>query len=261
MQSPAYPQIDLDSTFDELDTETWRRGLAYARQGRVLGCRWDPKLRNLFGIVRGNQPVPTPPRCGWCRSTPAPGALTLDLAAARCTSTASMSPRSSPRPQKPPSSRRRLRQLRRLGGSRWMRCFRRPGERSHRDTAGDRAQLVGERAVAGPGRTAGAAGKRGGWVAGDLRWDRLHMLRYSDYPAAQVRLLQELYATYRTSRSNSTVYYGYSYGDEKTMALLRFDSPQLWPLLDEARRVGVRLLQPRPGRTFRRTPPRGCAWM
>ncbi|EUA20595.1 SNF2-like domain protein [Mycobacterium xenopi 3993] len=136
-----------------------------------------------------------------------------------------------------------------------------PGERSHRDTAGDRAQLVGERAVAGPGRTAGAAGKRGGWVAGDLRWDRLHMLRYSDYPAAQVRLLQELYATYRTSRSNSTVYYGYSYGDEKTMALLRFDSPQLWPLLDEARRVGVRLLQPRPGRTFRRTPPRGCAWM
>ena len=95
------------------------------------------------------------------------------------------------------------------------------------------------------------AGKRGGWVAGDLSWAKLNMLRHSGYPDAQLRLLQELYATYRASSSNSFGYHRYSYGtyaygDAKTISLLQFESPQLWPLLDEARRVGLRLLQARP---------------
>ena len=111
--------------------------------------------------------------------------------------------------------------------------------------------------VSGPSPTLDARlvrpGKRGGWVAGDLSWGKVHMLRHCGYPDAQVRLLQELYATYRASSSNSTGYYrysygGYTYGDVKTISLLRFDSPQLWPLLDEARRVGVQLVQARPQR-------------
>ncbi|EID13151.1 helicase [Mycobacterium xenopi RIVM700367] len=247
MQSPAYPQIDLDSTFDELDTETWRRGLAYARQGRVLGCRWDPKLRNLFGIVRGNQPrpytttvrlVPFDTRT-WCFDT---GSCSCPVhfnckhvAAIVATAAEATIKPASPSPA-PPPWRQSLDALL-------------PSAPAN-DRIGTPLAIELSLSVSGLSPALDARlvrpGKRGGWVAGDLRWDRLHMLRYSDYPAAQVRLLQELYATYRTSRSNSTVYYGYSYGDEKTMALLRFDSSQLWPLLDEARRVGVRLLQPRP---------------
>src|SRR6202022_4018208 len=89
--------------------------------------------------------------------------------------------------------------------------------------------------------------KRGGWVAGDLSWGKVHMLRHHGYPDAQLRLPQELYATYRASSSNSAGYYRYSYGgytysDVKTISLLKFESPQLWPLLDEAGRIGVRLV-------------------
>ena len=88
-------------------------------------------------------------------------------------------------------------------------------------------------------------GKRGGWVAGDLSWSNVHMLGHRGHPDAQVKLLQKLYATFQASSSNSTGYqrysYGsYTYGNVKTISLLRFESPQLWPLLDEARRVGVR---------------------
>ena len=88
-------------------------------------------------------------------------------------------------------------------------------------------------------------GKRGGWVAGDLSWSKVAMLRHYGYPNAHVQLLQEFYAAYRNSASNSTGYYSYSYADAKTISLLKFESSQLWPLLDEARRIGVRLVQAR----------------
>lgn len=51
MQLLRYPPIDLNSTFDVLDADTWRRGVAYVREGRVLSCVWDPKLHRLFGAV------------------------------------------------------------------------------------------------------------------------------------------------------------------------------------------------------------------
>ena len=54
MQLLMYPSIDLDSTFDVLAADTWRRGMSYAREGRVLSCVWDPKLHSLFGAVDGN---------------------------------------------------------------------------------------------------------------------------------------------------------------------------------------------------------------
>ena len=50
----------------------------------------------------------------------------------------------------------------------------------------------------------------------------------------------------RIRLATSYSYGSYAYGDAKTISLLRFESPQLWPLLDEARRVGVRLVQARP---------------
>ncbi|MDD4868397.1 MAG: helicase, partial [Mycobacterium sp.] len=92
-------------------------------------------------------------------------------------------------------------------------------------------------------------GKRGGWVAGDLSWGKLAMLRHSGYRVDHFQIIQELYATYRASSPQHSGYYRYSYGgygDVKTIPLLRFESPQLWPLLDEARRVGVRLITANP---------------
>ncbi|ORV14921.1 helicase [Mycobacterium celatum] len=248
-----YPSIDLDSTFDELDAGTWRRGVSYAREGRVLGCRWDPSLHNLSGSVCGSQarpytttvqlvPVDADTWCfdsGFC-SCPVhvncKHVAAIVIAAAGTT----IMPAQPLPPPAPPAWQQSLDAV------------------LPPPSANDRVETLLaielSLSVSGPSTTLDARlvrpGKRGGWVAGDLSWGKLHMLCHSGYPAAQVRLLQELYATYRASSSNSTGYYrysyaGYSYGDEKTIPLLRFESPQLWPLLDEARRVGLRLLQAR----------------
>lgn len=246
MQSPIYPSIDLDSTFDELDTETWRRGVSYVQEGRVLGCRWEPSLHNLSGTVRGNQPRPYTTTVQllpldadtWCFETgfcSCPVHFNCKHVAALVIAAAggSIMP---PPPPAPPAWQQSLDSV--LPPAPANDCIGTPLAIELTLSVGGLSPALDARLV--------RPGKRGGWVAGDLRWDRLHMLRYSGYPAAQIRLLQELYATYRALRSHSTAYYGYSYADEKSMALQRFDSPQLWPLLDEARRVGVRLLQPRP---------------
>jgi superfamily II DNA or RNA helicase len=85
-------------------------------------------------------------------------------------------------------------------------------------------------------------GKNGGWVAGGLSWGKLESLRYySDHPEAQVRLLRELYALYR-SAADSSGYYGYGYGDVRSIDLSAIESRQIWPLLDEADTAGLRLV-------------------
>ena len=62
--------------------------------------------------------------------------------------------------------------------------------------------------------------------------------------APQVQLLQEIYAVYR-ARSGQPFYYGYGYGDDKSIDLSAFESRQLWPLLDEAAALGLRLVRGR----------------
>jgi uncharacterized Zn finger protein len=54
MKLLKYPSIDLNSTFDVLPTDTWRRGISYVQESRVLSCVWDPILHSLFGGVDGN---------------------------------------------------------------------------------------------------------------------------------------------------------------------------------------------------------------
>lgn len=83
-------------------------------------------------------------------------------------------------------------------------------------------------------------GKNGGWAAGDLSWSRVETLRlYGDYRADHLRLLSELYGLYRSHLSSSMLY---SYGADKTIDLAAFESRQLWPLLDEAESIGLRLV-------------------
>ncbi|HTQ16773.1 DEAD/DEAH box helicase [Mycobacterium sp.] len=258
MQSLMYPPIDLDSTVDVLDADTWRRGVSYAQEGRVLSCVWDPKLHSLFGGVCGsNDRIYTTRVQLWsadfatwdvesgscscpvqvnCKHVAA-----IVLAAAVPNGVSAQRQPPLPLPPAPPAWRQSLDALLPSAPT--------------TDRIGTPLAIELSLTVSGASRTLDARvvrpGKRGGWVAGELSWGKLHMLRHSGYCEAHLRVLQQLYAACGASNSNQLGYYrysygSYSYGDGKTISLLRFDSPQLWPLLDEARRVGLRLLQARP---------------
>ncbi len=85
-------------------------------------------------------------------------------------------------------------------------------------------------------------GKNGGWIYGSLSWAKLDNYDYhGGYRRSHVRLLREMLALHRTRLNQS--YYYYSYGDERRIELSAFESPRLWPLLDEARDAGLRLLR------------------
>jgi superfamily II DNA or RNA helicase len=87
-------------------------------------------------------------------------------------------------------------------------------------------------------------GKSSGWVGGDLSWGKLDGLRYShEHSEQQVRLLRELYVLYQACGSRGG-YYGYHYGDDRSIELSSIGSLQLWPLLDEAQAVGLQLVYP-----------------
>jgi superfamily II DNA or RNA helicase len=100
-------------------------------------------------------------------------------------------------------------------------------------------------------------GKNGGWIAGNLGWSRLdYMLLHDEYPVAQVRLLHELLALYRVSSATRSPYYAYGYGEQKTIDLSACESRNLWPILDQARELGLPLVYPH---KLGRVPPSGVA--
>lgn len=84
---------------------------------------------------------------------------------------------------------------------------------------------------------------RNGWVAGGLSWSKLSTpYHYTEYRTPHVRVLRELYAVYRSHEGLHS--YGY-HSEQKTIDLAAFESRQLWPLLDEAATLGVRLVHGR----------------
>ncbi len=248
-----YPSIDRASALQLVGGDTYRRGVAYARDGRVLRCTWDPGAHNLVGNVRGShghtytttvQLLPLHADAwnverGLC-SCPVrvdcKHVAAIVIAAVEATRV-----RTQPAPPPPVAAWRQSLDA----------LLPAPPVT---DRVGTPIAIELSLSVSGQSPTLDARlvrpGKRGGWVAGDLSWGKLAMLRHCGYPEAQLQLLQEFYAAYRASNSNPTAYYGYSYGassygDVKAISLLRFDSPQLWALLDEAHRLGVRLVQAR----------------
>ncbi|MCV7125638.1 DEAD/DEAH box helicase [Mycobacterium lacus] len=248
-----YPSIDLEDAHSRLGADTYRRGLDYARGGRVVRCLWDPDEGSLVGNVRGNgsRTYTTTAQL----SADFADIWSLDIGLCTCpmqvdckhvaaimiaaTGTAkTRTHRVSPTPAAPraPSAWRQSLDALFPPAS--------PADAPTTPLAIELNLVAGGPAPALDARLV-RPGKRGGWVAGDLSWSRVSMLRHYGYPDTHVHLLQEFYAAYRASASNSTGYYSYSYSDVKTISLLKFESPQLWPLLDEARRIGVRLVQPR----------------
>jgi len=91
------------------------------------------------------------------------------------------------------------------------------------------------------------AGARGGWVNGSLNWSGLDSwhVQSGEYRADHLALVRELYAIHRAREGRA--YYYYSSGADKTLDLSDCDSMQLWSLLDEAARLGLKLVHAHPG--------------
>ncbi len=255
MESLIFPSIDLASALTLAGEAARSRGAAYAWEGRVLSCVWDPVTHKYFGTVLGSQgriystkvqlsrvgPNTWNAESGFCNCpvrVNCKHVVAILVAAAQAATTTRVQPTL---PPPAPAWRQSLDAL--------------LPPPSTSDRGGTPLAIELSLSESGPMPSLDARlvrpGKRGGWVAGHLSWSRLDVLRHYGHPEAHVQLLQEFYATYRASSPNSTGYYrysyaGYSYGDAKTISLLQFESPQLWPLLDEARQVGLRLLQARP---------------
>ena len=235
------------------------RGTEYARQGAVLHAAWDSENSALRGMVRGQGSnvyqaaaffslaggLPAKFEMGECNCPVefnCKHVIALVLSALSPVSSGTARPT---RPQ-PAAWEQSLQSLLDPGVSA------RPGM----------TPLAIELALAGgtsPGRWGRPAadqaplrliarlvrpGKNGGWVGGDLSWGKLDGLRYShEYSEQQVRLLRELYVLYQACGGRGG-YYGYHYGDDRSIEMSSVGSLQLWPLLDEAQAVGLQLVYP-----------------
>ncbi|MBA3866751.1 MAG: SWIM zinc finger family protein, partial [Solirubrobacterales bacterium] len=93
-------------------------------------------------------------------------------------------------------------------------------------------------------------GARGGWVNGSLSWaglDSWHV-RDGDYRSDHLALVGELYALHRAREQRAGYYHGHGYGaaGERMIDLSECGSQRLWDLLDEAARIGLRLIHVQP---------------
>jgi superfamily II DNA or RNA helicase len=253
------PDFDLASLRRAVGGGSYVRGAEYARLGAVLQAEWDPEDSALHGLVRGQSAsayqvaaffsltdgLPAKFVMGECNCPVAfncKHVIALVLTA--------LTP-GSPRAVRPPG-------LRPAAWEQSLESLLGPGGSAHPGTTPLAIELA---LTGGPGRARWGRsgpeqtplrllarlvrpGKNGGWVGSDLSWGRLDALRYSgDYSAQQVQLLRELYVIYQASGGRSG-YYGYHYGDDRSIELSSVGSRQFWPLLDEAGAAGLRLVYP-----------------
>jgi superfamily II DNA or RNA helicase len=258
MQQVIMLELDVSSLQRAIGGGSYMRGAEYARQQAVLHVTWDPEETALRGMVRGQggSVYQTTAFFSLAAGRPAvfemgecscPLEFNCKHVVALVLSVLEPEPGSpeSDRPPVPPQA--------------WSRSLDALLDHSGAASFGT-APLAIELALTGgqgqPRRgPAGHVplrlmarlvrpGKNGGWVAGDLNWGRLEALGWSrDYSEQQVRLLRELYVLYQTSGKRGG-YYGYRYGDDRSIEFSSIGSGQLWPLLDEAAAAGLRLVYP-----------------
>jgi superfamily II DNA or RNA helicase len=251
--------FDLANVSAAVGATSFKRGQAYARGRRVLSVGWDSDRHRLTGSVIGHGLVYSTTASfskahgelklvdGEC-SCPV-GRRCKHVAALVITATdeprrgrfAPVSP--SARPPAPPPVQ---------ALSSWEKPLRALIETPELSSTG--APLAIELAVPNSGHAGGGAprlkarlmrpGARGGWVNGSLTWTGLDSWQgqSGEYRADQIAALRELHAAQQASDSRRSYYY--SYATEKALDLSDC-SAQLWPLLDEALRLGVTLIHPR----------------
>ncbi|WP_198047256.1 DEAD/DEAH box helicase [Kutzneria sp. 744] len=247
MSSPMLPNIDLASLAKAVDSRTHARGVQYARQRRVRMMSWTRADGELVGEVVGSGDVYA--TTAWLSGTPlrfdegecsCPVGYNCKHVVALVLNAAGTEKSAARAPQKtPPTWRQSLDALFEPA----------PGEAAGQQltplaieltltaTASPRfgaadtqpALTVSARLVK-PGKN--------GWIAA-VTWGRLDSYHATGHVASHVRLLQEMRNVYRSARSH---YGNYYHSDEKTLDLSAFDSHRLWPLLDEAEGIGIRLV-------------------
>jgi superfamily II DNA or RNA helicase len=260
MQQEVILELDLSSLRQAIGGGSYVRGAEYARQQAVTHATWDPADSALRGVVLGqgsrvyevaaffSLPAGRPARfaMGEC-SCPVGYNCKHVVALVLSALTSDPPDPSGPRGPQPAA---------------WQQSLDSLLTPPVPECTGTAALAIELALTAGPGQAArtGAArtgqaplrltarlvrpGKNGGWIAGDLSWGRLDALSYAgDYSGQQVRLLRELHGLYQSSAEHDG-YYGYRYGDEKSIELSSIGSRQLWPLLDEARAAGLQLVYP-----------------
>ena len=250
--------LNLATLRRAVDASTYARGAEYARQREVLYSAWDPDGDALRGLVRGHEDnvynaaaffslTPGRPAEFELGECSCPVGFNCKHVVALVLSALVPGTPAPTRPEGPQPT----------AWEKSLDSLLSPGGSGHSGTT----PLAIELALANSpgqarwGKTAGHAplrliarmvrpGKNGGWIGGDLAWGRLDMLRYSgDYREEQVRLLRELYVLYQ-ARAGRSGYYGYPYGDDRSIELSSVGTRQLWPLLDEAAAAGLRLVYP-----------------
>ena len=246
MQGSTYPRIALDHAAARLGRDTFRRGADYARQGRVLQCQWSPDAATLLGTVRGNHARHYTTTALLLRGASG----TWAVGGGRCTC-----------PMR--TDCKHVAALVVTAGT---------GQNSPRPVTWQQSleALLPEAAVVGRAGVAAQAaiplgieldlivgtnpsrlearvvrpGKRGGWVSADLNWSVLFRGVQYGYRGEHIEKLRVLYALSKAATSSGYLPYSFAnYGGEKTIDLGVVNSAQLWPLLTEARRSGMSLVQ------------------
>ncbi|MGH3277017.1 MAG: SWIM zinc finger family protein, partial [Streptosporangiaceae bacterium] len=263
MQQTGWPTVDAAVLEGAVGPTTYRRGVERMRQGGVLRQRWDASRTSLHGSVGGSAGEVYTTIVSFAPPDGSPlrfeqGICTCPVVV-DCKHAVALALKAVQEPSVPATSR--------------------PGEHSRTWEQSLESLLDSRPGLAG-GAAAGVAGsvplaieltlsgssahsrargtaaggpitslsarlvrpgRNGGWVGGSLGWTKLdapHL--HVDHPAAQVGVLQELYAAYRSRRGGTHSWY--SYADDRSIDLAAFESRQLWPLLDEARAVGLQLV-------------------
>jgi superfamily II DNA or RNA helicase len=255
MQQVIILELDVSSLRQAVGGGSYVRGAEYARQQAVSSASWEPQDSALHGMVRGHgghvyqvaaffaldagRPARfTMGECSCPVEYNCKHVVALVLSALTPDSPGSAGPPSPP----PPLWKQSLDSLLSPAGP--MRPGVVPLAIELALAAGSpQSSRTGQPPLRLTARLV-RPGKSAGWVAGDLRWDRLDALRYSgDYNEQQVRLLRDLHGLYQTSTVHSG-YYGYRYGDGRSIDFSSVGSRLLWPLLEEARAVGLQLVYP-----------------
>jgi superfamily II DNA or RNA helicase len=232
---------------------SFERGRTYAHSGRVLEAAWEPGGEALSGSVAGQGAVYATTAFfarrgetlvlegGECSC---PVGYNCKHVAAIVVAATDLGPRLSPPP----------RRLQPVGHSPAAASWEAPLRAllGALETPVSGTPLAVELAVQGGGGAQRGAprllarlmrpGARGGWVKGSLAWNGLDTWRVQSegFRPDHLALAGELLTLQQASHRRAS--YGYStYGAERTLDLSDCGA-QLWPLLDEAGRIGLRLV-------------------